>query len=83
MTILSEARRGTWAMLFAALFVTATLLVSVAVPADAASRAKCRNHPENFSFFHGKCLSDKRIERIKERHRHPGEDHHHHGGHHG
>lgn len=50
-----------------ALFVSASLLVGIAGSADAAPRAKCRNNPENFSFYKGKCMSDKQIERIKER----------------
>ena len=46
------------------LFLAASMLVAAVGPADAAARSKCRNNPENFSFFHGKCLSDKRIEQL-------------------
>ncbi|HEX2728334.1 MAG TPA: hypothetical protein VHM16_01185 [Rubrobacteraceae bacterium] len=47
-----------------ALFLSATLLIAAVGPADAAARSKCRTNPENFSFFHGKCLSDRQIERL-------------------
>lgn len=59
--------RQTWARILLALFVSASLMVGAASAADAAPRAKCRNNPENFSFYKGKCMTDKRIERIKER----------------
>ncbi len=49
------------------MFVSAVLLVAAAGAADAASRSKCRNDPENYSMYHGECLSDKRIEQRKER----------------
>lgn len=62
----AEWRRG-WARVLLALFVSASLLAGVAGAADAAPRAKCRNNPENYSFYRGKCLSDKRIEILKER----------------
>lgn len=47
--------------------VMAVMLVGVVGTANAAPASKCRNNPENFSKFHGKCLSDKKIERLKER----------------
>lgn len=50
-----------------ALFVSASLLAGIAGSVDAAPRAKCRNNPENFSFYKGKCMSDRQIERLKER----------------
>jgi hypothetical protein len=66
-TILSDTQRQTWARVLALVFVSAVLLVAAAGAADAASRSKCRNDPENYSMYHGKCLSDKRIEQLKER----------------
>ncbi len=64
MTILSDAQRQVWAKVLAGAVLSASLLISAAGAADAAPRAKCRNNPENYSFFHGKCLSDQRIERL-------------------
>ena len=64
MTIMGIEGRQTLARMLLALFVTVSLMLTALAPADAAPRAKCRNHPENFSFFHGKCLSDKKIERL-------------------
>ena len=49
------------------LFLSASVLAAVPGPADAAPMSKCRNNPENFSRFHGKCMSDKRIEKIQDR----------------
>lgn len=59
--------RETRAKLLATLFVSATMLVGVAGTADAAPMSKCRNNPENFKVFRGKCMSDRQIERIKDR----------------
>ena len=60
-----------------ALFLAASVLAGTAATADAAPMSKCRNNPENFSRFHGKCMSDKRIEKIQERRGEGGgEDHH-------
>jgi hypothetical protein len=70
MTILSDAHKQAWARILMTLFVAATLLVSVAGSAQAVPAKVCKRHPENFSFFHGKCLSDKRIEVLKERAHH-------------
>jgi len=55
------------------LFLSASVLAAVPGPADAAPMSKCRNNPENFSRFHGKCLTEKRIEILKDRR---AEDHH-------
>lgn len=63
-------RKEALAKVLLALFLSASVMASVAAPADAAPRAKCRTNPENFSFFHGKCMSDKRIEILKERAHH-------------
>ena len=60
-----------------ALFLAASVLAGMAASADAAPMSKGRNNPENFSRFHGKCMSDKRIEKIKERRgENGGEDRH-------
>ncbi len=67
MPVLSNIRRKVLAKILVILFVSATLLGSAAGAADAAPRAKCRNNPENYSFYKGKCLSDKRVEILKER----------------
>ena len=67
MTIPSDTQRQTRARILAFMLVSAVLLAAVAGTADAASRSKCRNNPENYSMYHGKCLSDKRIEQLKER----------------
>lgn len=67
MPVLSNIRRKVLAKILVILFVSATLLGSAAGAADAASRAKCRNNPENYSFYKGKCFSDKRVEILKER----------------
>ena len=84
-TILSDAHRESRSKMLAVLFVSATMLMAAAGAVEAAPRAKCRHNPENFAFFHDKCLSDKRIEQLKERAHHRGEDHQedHHGRHHG
>lgn len=50
-----------------ALFLAASVLAGTAATADAAPMSKCRNNPEKFSRFHGKCMSDKRIEKIRDR----------------
>jgi hypothetical protein len=71
------------AKVLTALFLAASVLAGTAASADAAPMSKCRNHPENFSRFHGKWMSDKRIEKIKERRDHRGgDDHGHHGPNH-
>lgn len=59
--------------MLAALFLAATLLAGTANTADAAPASKCRNHPESYKVYRGKRMSDKKIERIKDR---GGEDHH-------
>jgi hypothetical protein len=59
-----------------ALFLAASVMAGTAAAADAAPMSKCRNNPVKFSRFHGKCLSDKRIEKIQERRGGGGEDHH-------
>jgi hypothetical protein len=74
--------RATMARALAALFLAASVLAGMAGPADAARMSKCRNNAENFEVYRGKCMSDKRIERIKERRHHRGEDHGHHGPNH-
>lgn len=74
MNLTLALRQETWAKLLAALFVSASVLVSVAGSADAAPMSKCRNNPENYSLYKGKCLSDKRIEILKERASHQNED---------
>jgi hypothetical protein len=71
MSISALTSREGRAKLLAGLFLSASLMVAVAAPADAAPRAKCRNNPENYSFYKGRCLSDNQIERIKDR----GPDH--------
>jgi len=64
------------AKVLTALFLAASVLAGTAATADAAPMSKCRNHPENFSRFHGKCMSDKRIEKIQDRRGEGGgEDH--------
>lgn len=80
MNLTLALRRETRAKLLAALFVSASVLVGVAGSADAAPMSKCRNNPENFEVFRGKCLSDRQIERIKDRRDDRGRDDH---GHHG
>lgn len=60
--------------MLAALFLSACLLTALAAPADAAPRSKCRNNPENYSFYHGKCMSDKRIERLQDGEHGPNRD---------
>lgn len=67
MLLMKAEWRQTWARVLLALFMSASLLAGIASTADAAPRAKCRNNPENYSFYRGKCLSDKRIEVLKER----------------
>ena len=62
------------ARLLAGLFLSASLMVAISAPADAAPRSKCRNNPENYSFYHGKCMSDKRIERLQENNHGPNHD---------
>ena len=79
MNLMLEARRQILAKMLVGLFVCVTLLVGVAGAADAAPISKCRNNPENFSFFRGKCMSDRQIERLQERRHHRGEDRHHAG----
>ena len=78
MSITALTSREGRAKLLAGLFLSASLMVAISVPADAAPRSKCRNNPENYSFFHGKCMSDKRIEKIKDRR----DDNGHHGPNH-
>ena len=51
----------------AALFLAASLMAGAAASAGAAPMSKCRNNPENYSRYHGKCLSDNRIEVLKDR----------------
>ena len=63
------------ARILAGLFLSASLLMAISAPADAAPRSKCRNNPENYSFYHGKCMSDKRIEKIKEKKGEHGPNH--------
>lgn len=65
--LISAERRSMWAKVLLTLFVSATMLIGVAGSADAATRSKCRTNPENFSFYRGKCMTDKRIEFLKER----------------
>lgn len=55
------------ARVLAALFVSASLMAGVAGAADAAPVKFCKRNPENYSFYKGKCLSDKRIGILKER----------------
>lgn len=74
MNITSVLSREMRAKLLAALFVSASVLVGVASSADAAPMSKCRNNPENYSLYKGKCLSDNRIEILKERANHRNED---------
>ena len=62
------------ARLLAALFLSASVLTALAAPADAAPRPTCRNNPQNYSFYHGKCMSDKRIERLQENNHGPNHD---------
>jgi len=62
--MMGDGIRRAWARALLALFVAATLTMMAAGGADAAPMRKCRNNPEHFSHFHGKCLSDKRIERL-------------------
>ena len=64
------------ARVLAVLFVAASVLAGAAGTAEAAPMSKCRNNPENFEVYRGKCMSDKRIEKLKERHDNRGEDHH-------
>ncbi|HET7480163.1 MAG TPA: hypothetical protein VFJ72_11670 [Rubrobacteraceae bacterium] len=64
MNAMISEHKETLAKMLVALFLAASLLIAAVGPADAAARSKCRNNPENFSFFHGKCLSDKRIEKL-------------------
>lgn len=59
--------RQTVAKVLTGLFLAASVLAAAPGPADAAPMSKCRNNPENFSVFRGKCMSDKRIEILKER----------------
>jgi len=42
------------------------MMAMAAGGADAAPMRKCRNSPENYDRYHGKCLSDRRIERLTE-----------------
>ena len=65
--------RSTMAKALTALFLAASVLAGTAAAADAAPMSKCRNNPENFSRFHGKCMSEKRTEKIRDR---GGEDPH-------
>ncbi|HKH11978.1 MAG TPA: hypothetical protein VKA73_12635 [Rubrobacter sp.] len=65
MSVSALTSREGRARLLAALFLSASLLTALAAPADAAPRSKCRTNPERYSFFHGKCMSDKRIERLQ------------------
>lgn len=65
--------RKTMARVLTGLFLSASVLAAAPGPADAAPMSKCRNNPENFSRFHGKCMSEKRIEKIRNR---GGEDRH-------
>lgn len=74
MNAMIAAHKETLVKLLVALFLSASLLIAAVGPADAAVRSKCRTNPENFSFYHGKCLSDKRIEILKERANHQNED---------
>ena len=74
MSITALTSREGRARILAALFLSASLLTAIAAPADAAPRSKCRNNPENFSFYHGKCMSDKRIEKLEEREHGPNHD---------
>lgn len=67
MTMMGDGIRRSWARALLALFATAILMASAAASADAAPMSKCRNDPENYGRYHGKCLSDKRIEVLKER----------------
>ncbi len=53
MLLMKAEWRQTWARILLALFISASLLAGAASAADAAPR--------------GKCLSDKRIEVLKER----------------
>ena len=67
MTMMGDGIRRSWARALLALFAAAILTASAAASADAAPMSKCRNNPENYSRYHGKCHSDKRIEVLKER----------------
>lgn len=62
--MMGEGIRRAWARALLALFVAATMMAMAASGADAAPMRKCRNNPENFDRYHGKSLSDKRIERL-------------------
>ena len=66
MNLLADGGRQTRSRVLATLFVAASLLAAASNPADAAPARKCRNNPENYSFYHGKCLSDNRIEQLTE-----------------
>lgn len=59
--------RKTLAKILTGLFLSASVLAAAPGTADAAPMSKCRNNPENFKVFRGKCMSDKRIEILKER----------------
>ena len=72
--LISAERRTMWAKALVTLFLAATMLMGVAGSADAAPRSKCRTNPENFSFYRGKCMTDKRIEFLKERREERRED---------
>ena len=61
------------AKVLTALFLAASVVAGTAAPADAAPMSKCRNTPQNYSRYHGKCLTEKRIEILKDRR---GEAHH-------
>ena len=71
MSISALTSREGRARILAGLFVSASLMVALAGPADAAPRSKCRTNPENFSFYQGKCMTDRNIERLQDR----GPDH--------
>jgi hypothetical protein len=73
--VIAATSRTTTAKALTALFLAASVLAGTAATADAAPMSKCRNNPENFSRFHGKCMSEKRIEKIQDRRGEGGADH--------
>lgn len=74
--------RATMAKVLTALFLAASVLAGAAANADAAPMSKCRNNPENFSVYRGKCMSDQRRERLEHRGGGGRDDHGHHGPNH-